>query len=840
MVRGSAGSGKTVAAAQWAGSAGNGAWFVVNAETSARLPFWRAVIETLIDAGLVPENSVLRSSAESLDAISDLGRFLVRGFTQLKGNLTLVIDAYQRISDPHIHEDVVALLLGASRLRVVALTRSTGSLDSDPVQIALAPTIIDAQELLFTAEETLEVVKRSGLPEAQKVATTLWKSLDGLPVAVRAAVVSLKQDEEADVSSSVKRSLAHVIERVQRDTLFTDTAASIDIDFAMRCSIANALTVDLARELGDREDAEELLTRAESLGMGLWSQSSDKMLFSFSPVIRAALRDELMRRSPEEAPRLHRTAAQWAFDNERWPAALRHAVASGDLRFASYVVLQDWLNLVTFHGDLLASLLEELPRDVLPRRPLLAMALALHYNMTGTNRDAMGKLFVAAVASARSLAACAATKGERAVLLCIEGAGLRIAGRFDEAVAPSDKFMTVFDELTKVELHDLRRAIPTMLAQTGLNFFYEGTIDKAIPLFERAISASHDMWRAGWFHGLSLAAGSYAVLGDMKRASELVHIARRQQWPEGWKDAYIGSFYHVAEAFLAIEAGDLTTAQAHVDAMAPHLLTVEHWPIFLRAQALIDLGDGCALAGAARVKAAMAPGARPPMSPYSEIRLHASRALLLLAAGRGDDAEAALSTYPTDVPIVGICLARIRLARGEPVQALAALDSVYEETSPERMTGEILILRVLAELQRGHESKAADRLFEAFAVMRATGLRTPFTLQPAADRAAVIAFARRVRLSSHDEKLLHELMELPSIWPDPKAPVELTERERVVLQHLARLKSTTEIADALFVSVNTVKSQLRSVYRKLEVSSRDDALAVAGEQGLIGTMSVLD
>jgi LuxR family maltose regulon positive regulatory protein len=52
----------------------------------------------------------------------------------------------------------------------------------------------------------------------------------------------------------------------------------------------------------------------------------------------------------------------------------------------------------------------------------------------------------------------------------------------------------------------------------------------------------------------------------------------------------------------------------------------------------------------------------------------------------------------------------------------------------------------------------------------------------------------------------------------------LTERERTVLRYLASTLSTAEIAGDLYLSVNTVKTHQRSLYRKLGVASRRDAV----------------
>jgi LuxR family transcriptional regulator, maltose regulon positive regulatory protein len=61
----------------------------------------------------------------------------------------------------------------------------------------------------------------------------------------------------------------------------------------------------------------------------------------------------------------------------------------------------------------------------------------------------------------------------------------------------------------------------------------------------------------------------------------------------------------------------------------------------------------------------------------------------------------------------------------------------------------------------------------------------------------------------------------------------LSDRELEVLRLLASRLTTTEIAGALFVSANTLKSHMKSIYRKLDVSSRADAVREGEARGLI-------
>jgi LuxR family maltose regulon positive regulatory protein len=64
----------------------------------------------------------------------------------------------------------------------------------------------------------------------------------------------------------------------------------------------------------------------------------------------------------------------------------------------------------------------------------------------------------------------------------------------------------------------------------------------------------------------------------------------------------------------------------------------------------------------------------------------------------------------------------------------------------------------------------------------------------------------------------------------PAPLVELSSREREVLGYLQTGLSSAEIANALFISANTLKTHQRSIYRKLGVASRREAIRAARER----------
>jgi len=62
----------------------------------------------------------------------------------------------------------------------------------------------------------------------------------------------------------------------------------------------------------------------------------------------------------------------------------------------------------------------------------------------------------------------------------------------------------------------------------------------------------------------------------------------------------------------------------------------------------------------------------------------------------------------------------------------------------------------------------------------------------------------------------------------------LTVREQEILAQLIQEKSNKEIGEKLFVSIYTVKTHLRNIYNKLEVTSRLQAVSKANALGIVG------
>jgi LuxR family maltose regulon positive regulatory protein len=175
--------------------------------------------------------------------------------------------------------------------------------------------------------------------------------------------------------------------------------------------------------------------------------------------------------------------------------------------------------------------------------------------------------------------------------------------------------------------------------------------------------------------------------------------------------------------------------------------------------------------------------------------------------------------------VAGAAAARLRLLNGEyaVVRAMAARTSWHETTS-RRDVRQMLLLKAIAAMRMGDEDEAHRSLVLVRRVRTPDEVLSLASLSPA-DRDEVI---RLGDLPLTDEAA-QRLARARPVFPERVELVELTNREQVVLTQLDADLAIAEVARKLVVSVNTVRTQVKSAYRKLSASSREGALMRAYE-----------
>jgi LuxR family transcriptional regulator, maltose regulon positive regulatory protein len=180
----------------------------------------------------------------------------------------------------------------------------------------------------------------------------------------------------------------------------------------------------------------------------------------------------------------------------------------------------------------------------------------------------------------------------------------------------------------------------------------------------------------------------------------------------------------------------------------------------------------------------------------------------------------------------------LRLADGDFKAALEsaapALDGGSRVTRHERICG--LLVAAVAHRRLGTTDEAAVLLEQALALAEPDGAYRVCLDGGAAVRSALtVLIPPTSRHAGFAGRILERFdAQAPRGGaPQERMSVPLTDSERAVLCFLPSHMTNEEISQALFLSINTVKTHLRSAYRKLGVSSRREAIARGRRLGLL-------
>ena len=191
-------------------------------------------------------------------------------------------------------------------------------------------------------------------------------------------------------------------------------------------------------------------------------------------------------------------------------------------------------------------------------------------------------------------------------------------------------------------------------------------------------------------------------------------------------------------------------------------------------------------------------------------------------------------------------LARLRLARGDPAAAGRALARLLAggpgQPAPELpLAIEAHLLDALAGQELADNAAATRSLCRALDLAAPEGYRRVFVEGGAPVR---VLLADHLHSDNTHHLLVGSLLErlrtaAAAAGPAGRAAaagplvVPLSEREQVVLRYLSSRLSAGEIADELYVSLNTVKTHIKSIYRKLDTNRRWDAVKRARQLQLL-------
>jgi LuxR family maltose regulon positive regulatory protein len=227
--------------------------------------------------------------------------------------------------------------------------------------------------------------------------------------------------------------------------------------------------------------------------------------------------------------------------------------------------------------------------------------------------------------------------------------------------------------------------------------------------------------------------------------------------------------------------------------------------------------------------------------PWLDHRLSLAQSRACAAAGDIRGALAAAERAGRDTsPDSAVTLAHAWVAGGDGAKARRALAPALAAGSeaPERVRLQAWLVDARLSYGSGDGARGRRSLTSALRLAEREQVRLPFVLE----RGWIGPLLRRdPELARSHRRLFTPALRDDQAAAPPGAPeratvaaVEpLTEREREVLRHVSGMLNTAEVASEMYISVNTVKSHLKSIYRKLAAAHRGEAVRRARQLELI-------
>lgn len=505
---------------------------------------------------------------------------------------------------------------------------------------------------------------------------------------------------------------------------------------------------------------------------------------------------------------------------------ISNAVADEDYDAVMDLLRADWFPLIAVHSDELRIVLRDMPPSDLQSRPLLGFAYGLSFYGLPHHRLRSARILVSVLRAAhgrkRELPAI-----DRALIRASEAVAYRLIGRPRLGLRSARAAVRALDGLSEDQREEVGD-IPRIYSQIGTSFYCAGNVDEALGTFVKGYAEAVPERPQNGFGNISMLAGIHAFRGDMGLAAQYAELAREDCWTEIQRSMYSGTFYRLAEAMIALERFDSTSAREHLASMVHDRDTIEFWAEIAIVEAWTELVDGRPGEAIARLDAVVTRRGAEGRSVGARHRLAGVRGVIHLALGDPHAAWAALRRdlgSGADAHIqrarVALVLGRIDMALDESRRAVAA--GLTSRSEAERLTIELAAL-----LRTAPSTRTARLALQLAAVLEHTGQRLVLALIPRAD-------LERVRRALGDVGREDIVRNAPtrSLLLSWDEQTSLTEREAVVLDELVHTSSIKVLASTLYVSSNTVKSQVRSIYRKLGVTNREDAIAIARGRGLL-------
>jgi LuxR family maltose regulon positive regulatory protein len=812
------GYGKTIAARQIvARSERPFGWVSLDAIDDRPPGFWAYVIEAFRrSTGVGEEAAAMLSDGSLSEAWLNA---LLCDLHDSAAPVTLVLDDLHVVRSA---EALSALQFFVERLphnvQLVATSRVDPRLPIGRWRLQQRVRELRQADLRFTVDEVARLVDGAeGLELHQDDIETIVERTEGWPAGVQLALLSLRGRPNA--SRFVEQ--AFHADRMVADYLLSevlDRLTPSDRQLLLDLSVLSDFDSDLAMFLTRRPDAAHRALSLEAADLLVLPVDEARQRFRFHHLIRELLHQELRWRHPDRLPLLQARAAQYLAEHDRPSEAVDHYIAAARHDEAFEIVAGSTLAALD-EGDAPATRrwLGQFSTDFIVGSAGRILGYSRLLIVSGQPEGALE--WLDALDGMETVGPQAAEALAQRTILHVW------LGDYDFAGRTAEEFLSRWgDQPFNVPVID---RIPGMLTRLAI---HAGDLDRA----ERWLASARAVKGNDVVEALipmALGAQLAEARGDLRGADALAADALDWAAARNLRTVPAIGEAHSVVARVRFERGDLAGAESSIRA-AIEVSAALRITMFEAQQRALAVQITTARFGA-RIGAELVDACRTALhgrcsGPTARQTLDAADAEVRLSDGDLSGARALIEGLPDTSPW-RILRARMLLMEGHFEDAAELLDRVRTWPIPEQLDG----LLVLARCRPSPHG--ADLVREAAAVGVPRGYVRPF-LAAGSDVLRLVRAAHRHGPTAELEDITRQSRSTDhETTPAASFTSALTDREQDVLRLLPTHLTYGEMAEQLCVSINTLKSYQKALFRKLHVPSRSAAVAAGREAGLISS-----
>ena len=841
-----AGYGKTTLLASWAKDMpAPVAWLSLDSGDNDSLQFLRHFI-TAIQACYPDFGATITGMLGNtpLPSVGEMMRSLVNQLCSLNGRLCLILDDLHLVSDAAVHQAIAFLVDNhLPQLQLIIAGRCNPPFPLARLRGQRQVLEYRASDLRFTLEEVgifCNDLMQLDLPQQQ--VETLAQRTEGWIVGLQLAAVSMHSiSDKPEFIDSFAGDNRHITDFLLDEVLRSRSEEMQG--FLLQTSLLERFNASLCDAVTGRADSRLMLDEMERANMFIVGLDHQRIWYRYHHLFTSLLQSRLRGTDPDLARMLYRRASQWCDANGLLTDAIDYAIKAEDFVYAADLMEKHGSQLFS-HGQIstVLSWTQCLPTPLLAQRPALSMMCAWG-SFYMDDLVAMDRHIRMVAVRIDSFEHAPFGSGERAMwgqLALMRGCRLAYNGNIDGAKA---QLHTALASLCPERT--LHRAAAVYL---GVTYFVTGELDHAQPLLEQHASIAQFKYNA--LVPITAALGLarlHLLRGNLVAARQVYHKAMREALAVGLHDFPACGMLHIGLGELAYLMNDLAAAEQHlmrgVEMTAVGMQYVNTWGRILLAQTRLAAGTaGPDLNADSEALLSQYAGRfvvdLPPLS--------AAIGRLWLSQNRLDAVKqwADAAQLPLDTPLaIGreaeyLVLARYFIASRQPARSLALLDAIHpavEHGKRQAVVIEIGILKALSLQVQGRVCEALAALQQCVALAEHVSLLRLFINDGAALRVLLMKLARGNDYTAYAHYLLSHIAPESAandVGNATPLPSLFSKKEKQVVTYIVKGNSNQEIAQALFISPNTVHSHMKSIYAKLGVNSRLQAIERLRELGI--------